>query len=147
MKNSLLVVLMILIFSSCSRQDARTAKSSSDSTQTSSMLCDDDCMSKNSKAELKCKMTTEELQKRRETVLASLKKKVVKKYEIENGYSFQLPGDNATLRELEEFIKTEKECCDFLKIDYAVRGDQNMSMLYIEGPEGVKDFINAELGM
>jgi len=111
------------------------------------MLCDNDCMAKNSKTELKCKMTTEELQIRLETVIANLKKKVQKKTEMENGYSFQFPGDNATITELEDFIKTEKECCDFLKIDYAVRGDQSMSMLYIEGPDGVKEFISAELGM
>jgi hypothetical protein len=147
MQNLLLVVTIVILLSSCRHKDTVTSENISDSAKSNSILCDDDCMTKKSSAELKCKMLPEELQQRRETVIASLKKKVLKKTEMENGYSFQFSGDDATVSELEEFIKTEKECCEFLQMDIDVRGDQGESVLHIIGPEGVKKFINAELGM
>ena len=62
---------------------------------------------------LTCKLTTPELQKRKATVIADLKELVLEKKELENGYSYKFEGKDEILDKLNEFIKTERMCCDF----------------------------------
>ncbi|MDR2272066.1 MAG: hypothetical protein LBF27_14265 [Sphingobacterium sp.] len=107
--------------------------------------CTESCSDKCSTKTLACKLTSPELQKRKETVIASLKKQVIKKNEIENGYTFEFEGDDKIIDELTEFIKTERLCCDFFDFEIKVSGDRSAALLSITGPEGVKEFINSEL--
>ena len=102
---------------------------------------------KNAKTELTCKLMPEELRLRKETVLQSLKTKVLDRKELSNGYAFKFPGSDEVVDELIEFIKTERECCDFFVFTLSVSGDKSESWLHITGVEGAKDFITQELGL
>ena len=94
---------------------------------------------------LSCKLTSAELMERKTTVLKSLQKKVLRKEELENGFAFTFDGSDEIIDELSEFIKTERECCDFFTLNLIVAGDKNSCRLELTGPEGVKEFIQTEL--
>lgn len=98
-------------------------------------------------AMVSCKLTSDELQQRRETVLASLKSKVIEKKELANGYAFKFEGSDQNIDELIEFIKTERECCDFFVFGLSISGDKSVVWLDLTGPPGVKDMITVELGI
>ena len=103
--------------------------------------CTDNCGDK----ELSCKLTTPELQKRKTTVIASLRKQVIEKKELPNGYSYKFTGTDSLLDELMEFIKTERLCCDFFDFSLSTTGNATSTFLTITGPAGAKDFIKTEL--
>lgn len=96
---------------------------------------------------LSCQLTTPELRKRKATVLASLKRQVIEKFELENGYSFKFPGTDNVLDELAEFVKTERVCCPFFLFKLSINGDKSETWLELTGPEGAKEFIDSELGL
>ena len=97
--------------------------------------------------QLSCTLTTPELQKRKQTVLASLEKQVKEKKELTNGYAFKFEGTDKVIDELIEFVKTERECCNFFTFNISVAGDKSQTWLEITGPDGAKDFITTELGL
>ena len=103
-----------------------------------------DYKAKNKTNQISCKLTSPELQKRKESVLMSLREKVLGKKELEDGYTFKFPGTDKVLDELYEFIKTERACCEFFVFGFSVSGDESEIWLELTGPEGVKDFIASE---
>ena len=94
-----------------------------------------------------CKLTTEELRKRKATVLASLKEQVLERTELDNGYSYCFTGTDAVVDELNTFIRTERECCTFFTFRLTVAGDKSSACLELLGPPGVKDVIRSELDL
>ena len=109
-------------------------------------ICSDDCTAKNKTGQMSCKLTSPELQKRKETVIVSLKQQVLEKRELQNGYAFKFLGTNEILDELTEFIKTERECCDFFTFAISISGDKSEAWLELTGADGAKEFIISELG-
>jgi hypothetical protein len=95
--------------------------------------------------EIKCNLTTPELQKRKATVIADLKSSVLGKRELPGGYSYEFDGSDANLDKLNEFIKTERLCCDFFTFQLNV--EDNSAVLNITGPEGVKQFLQEEINL
>ena len=114
---------------------------------TASSTYNDDCKPQNKTNELSCKLTTPELQKRKETIIASLKQQILEKKELKNGYAYKFPGTDEMLDELTAFIKTERTCCSFFTFGLSVSGDQSEAWLELTGVEGAKDFITSELGL
>lgn len=94
---------------------------------------------------LSCKLMTPELQNRKETVLASLRKKVTQKKELENGYAFKFNGSDEMIDELTDFVKTERHCCDFFTFNLSISGDTSFLWFEITGPKEAKEFITTEL--
>lgn len=109
-------------------------------------VCSDDCIAKNKTGQMSCKLTTLELRERKETVIASLEQQIIEKKELKNGFAFKFLGTDKILDELTEFIKTERECCDFFTFAISVSGDKSEAWLELTGADGMKDFITAELG-
>lgn len=107
----------------------------------------DGTIAKNSDQEISCKLTSAELQKRKETVLGSLKKQMIEKKELPNGYSFKFAGTDAVIDELTEFVKSERSCCNFFVFTLSFSGDGSEAWLSLTGPEGAKDMISDELGL
>lgn len=103
--------------------------------------CTEDC----EKKEITCKLTSPEIRERKATVIASLKKKIILKKELPNGFSYQFKGSDANIDELTTFVKTERLCCDFFDFSLIVKGDGTIALLTITGPKGAKDFIKKEL--
>jgi hypothetical protein len=135
-----LFVLFILIFGSCSNHHDKKLSSKSKEE------CKDECCNKTgSRKELSCRLMTAELQDRKNTVLASLKKQVLERKELKNGYAFKFNGDDKTIDELTDFIKTERHCCDFFTFNLAISGDTSSVWMEITGVPEVKEFIQTEL--
>ena len=93
---------------------------------------------------MSCKLTTPELQERKATVIKQLKDKFKQKIELENGYSYVFDGSDQTLDMLNDFIKTERQCCDFFSFNIAVSNMGSIT-LSITGNKGAKEFITSEL--
>ena len=91
-----------------------------------------------------CKLSSPELQKRKATVIASIKKLIKEKKELSNGYSYRFEGSDNNINLLTDFIKTERQCCNFFNFSIDVNNDQS-AWLKITGNKGVKDFIASEL--
>jgi hypothetical protein len=95
--------------------------------------------------DLACKLTTPELALRKATVLASLKKELVESKELGSGYSYKFNGDDRMIDQLCEFIKTERQCCDFFTFTLTIQKETSFVFLEITGPQGTKEFIKTEL--
>jgi hypothetical protein len=93
---------------------------------------------------ISCRLTSPALQERKRTVLASLQKLVLEQKELPNGYAYRFKGTDATLDELITFVKTERQCCPFFDFGLLIQPDENV-WLELTGPEGAKDFIDAEI--
>jgi len=104
----------------------------------------DDCC-KRPAGELVCKLTTPEMDERKATVLASLRKQVLEKEELTNGYAFKFAGTDSMIDELTEFAKTERHCCDFFTFNLSISGDTSAVWFEITGPLEAKEFIETEL--
>jgi len=111
----------------------------------SSVICSDNCEAKNKKSGLSCKLTTTELQQRKVTVIASLKKQMRAKKELKNGFAYKFNGSDVMIDQLAAFVKTERACCDFFIFNLSISGDKSEAWLEITGPKGAKEFIKTEL--
>jgi hypothetical protein len=118
-----------------------TADNKSDS------VCSDDCTASSSTTVLSCKLTTPELQNRKETIIANLKTQMTARKELIDGYAFRFPGTDKILDQLIVFIKTERACCDFFNFALSTSGDKRETWLELTGPNGAKDFILTEPGL
>ncbi|MCW3127345.1 MAG: hypothetical protein JWO03_3003 [Bacteroidetes bacterium] len=111
------------------------------------MSCADPNCESNKSATLACKLTSAEMRERKSTVIASLQKQMLEKKELADGYAFRFAGTDCVVDELTEFIKTERQCCDFFTFNLSVKGDHSAAWLELRGPEGAKEFIKTELGL
>jgi hypothetical protein len=138
----MLVFLALTIYGCSQKKSTKTTMSKEKET-----ACSDDCTAKNKVGQLTCKLTTPELRKRKETVIASLKQQIIEKKELKNGFAFKFLGTDKVLDELTEFIKTERACCDFITFGLSISGDKSEAWLELAGADGTKDFIKSELGL
>lgn len=138
------ILLVISFFCLMSCQD-KSNNAASDKTKTS--VCTDKCQATNKDKTLACKLSSPELQKRKETVLASLKKQVLEKKELADGYAFRFNSSDKMIDELTEFIKTERECCGFFTFNLSISGDKSEVWMELRSKDGGKDFITSEMGL
>ena len=75
---------------------------------------------------------------------AQLYRSVQEIREHENGFEFVFPNESKIIRELAEFISNERLCCPFLKFTLEVAPDKEPILLQISGPDGTKEFLQAE---
>jgi hypothetical protein len=92
-----------------------------------------------------CKLTAPELQKRKATIIADLKAVVLERKELENGFSYKFDGTDEILDKLNDFIKTERMCCDFFTFQVTV--EDQTARLNITGPNGAKEFLRGEVDL
>lgn len=140
MTRNLLLLLTVLALLSC--QD-KSKKLTTDKKTTS--IVSDNYEPKIKATDPTCKLTTPELQQRKSTVIESLRKQVIQKNELPNGYAFKFSGTDKMVDELIEFIKTERECCNFFTYTLSVKGDKSDIWLEMTGAQGTKDFMKTEL--
>jgi hypothetical protein len=111
-------------------------------------LMTDSFLHKNSSCEdLACKLTTPELALRKKTVLAALKNEALETRELEKGFEYKFNGSDSMIDRLCEFIKTERQCCDFFTFTLTIPKETSFIFLEITGPQGSKEFIKTELGL
>ncbi len=140
MKSNSLLILTLLALLSC--QD-KSKKMTTD--KKISSIGSDKYEPKSKATEPTCKLTTPELLQRKSTVIESLRKQVIQTKELANGFAFKFTGSDIMVDELTEFIKTERECCDFFTFTLSIRGDKSEIWLELTGAEGTKEFMKAEL--
>jgi hypothetical protein len=66
--------------------------------------------------------------------------------ELPNGYAFHLPNASEMLRKVGDFISLEQLCCPFFGFTLEVEREGGAVWLQLTGREGVKPFIQAEIG-
>lgn len=79
-------------------------------------------------------------------MLENLHDSVQKVREVANGYEFRHAAHVSVLLLLAEFIRLERRCCPFLEFTLNVETEHGPAWLMLTGPEGVKEFLRAELG-
>lgn len=94
---------------------------------------------------LTCKLTTPELQRRKATILRGLREQLLEYHELPSGFAYRFSGSDSMIDELAAFIKTERECCPFLKFSLIIDGECTSAWLELTGPDGAKEFIRTEL--
>ncbi|MCW3120099.1 MAG: hypothetical protein JWM28_4181 [Chitinophagaceae bacterium] len=109
-------------------------------------VCTDECCKKTKTIAFTCKLTSSEFRERKATVVASLKKQILEKKELKNGFAYKFAGTDNIVDEITNFIKTERQCCGFFKFNMSINGDSE-TWLEITGPKGAKDVIVNELEM
>jgi len=65
--------------------------------------------------------------------------------ELPDGLSFELGNETASLELAAEFVARERRCCPFL--EFRIDAGAAPARLSITGPDGVKPFLRAELGL
>jgi hypothetical protein len=93
-----------------------------------------------------CRLASPELQERKKTVIASLRRQVLESRELADGYSYRFGGTDGVLDELLAFIKTERQCCGFFDFALHVQPGETV-WLTLTGPAGAKAFIDAEIAL
>jgi len=144
---TLLTICVCFAVVGCTNTTKTNVASNDSTTKASTAMCSDGCIATNKSGVLTCKLTSAELQQCKATVLASLRKQMLERKELPNGYAFKFSGNDQTVDELTSFIKTERQCCDFFTFNLSVSGDGSEAWLQLTGPEGSKDFITPELSL
>ena len=92
-----------------------------------------------------CKLTSPELQKYKTGVIALLKAEVLQIKELDNGYQYSFKGSDNMIDTIVNFIKSERNCCDFFTFNLLIEDFDSNILLTITGPEGTKGFINTQI--
>lgn len=66
--------------------------------------------------------------------------------ELADGFAFRFAADSATCVKIAQFISNERLCCPFFTFALEVPENNGAMWLRITGREGVKQFIQSELG-
>ena len=66
--------------------------------------------------------------------------------ELPDGYALRLPNDTDTFLHAARFVSHERECCSFINFGLEVNAQNGPFWLQLTGQEGVKKFLQAELG-
>lgn len=98
-------------------------------------------------ATVSCRLTSPELRQRKATVIASLKRQVLSRHELPTGFAYEFRGSDQLVDELCEFVKTERQCCDFFEFELRFGREGEAAWLQLTGPAGAKAFIVQELGL
>ena len=67
--------------------------------------------------------------------------------ELPDGYALRLPNDADTIALATRFVVDERECCPFLSFAWERSAADGPFWLQITGQEGIKQFLQAELGL
>lgn len=70
-------------------------------------------------------------------------KEMLERTEIPGGYSFSFPA--SSFDSLARFMSNERRCCPFLGFELSVEPADAGLRLSLTGPEGTREFLNAEL--
>ena len=80
------------------------------------------------------------------TVIQNLFHLVRRVDELPDGYAFSLPSETDALLLAAEFVALERLCCPFFDFRLEVEREGGEVRLILTGREGVKPFIQAEVG-
>lgn len=93
-----------------------------------------------------CTLTPTDLQERKSGSLTALFEQVKAVQSLPNGYAFQFPSSDDIVAQLFQFVQQERQCCAFFQFDLSFAPQNGEIWLKLTGGEGVKAFIEAEIG-
>lgn len=85
--------------------------------------------------------------KRYQRVREQMRKSIQEVREVTHGYAFRHSAEVSMLLLLAEFISLESRCCPFLEFTLDVESKRGPAWLTLTGPEGVKEFLRAEMSI
>lgn len=88
-----------------------------------------------------CRLLPSELRKREATLLADLRKQIVKAQPLPDGYALFLKMDDAAIRLAAEVIAVERQCCPFLQFRLTSAQESRALLLEIRGPVGSRELL------
>lgn len=77
-------------------------------------------------------------------MIRELSQILVKREVLPDGLRFTFNSGDETLDTLVDFIKSERQCCDFLSFRLSVSDDE--ALLELTGPKGTREFLEREIG-
>ena len=92
-----------------------------------------------------CGLTSAELRERAVTLLAQFRSAVMEMEELQDGYSFGVPGDSESIALLAKMIIAERECCPFLTFEFIAQPNRGPVIIRMTGPTGAKEFLRTVL--
>lgn len=90
-----------------------------------------------------CVLSEAEKREREATLLARFRSGVIAAEELDDGYSFRLPGEKDWLALVADLMVAERECCPFLTFQLTAEPQMGGLTLRITGPEGTKEFLKS----
>jgi hypothetical protein len=90
-----------------------------------------------------CALSDAEKREREATLLARFKSGVIAAEELDDGYSFRVPGDKDWLALVADLITAERECCPFLTFQLTAEPQMGALTIRITGPDGAKEFVKS----
>jgi hypothetical protein len=88
-----------------------------------------------------------EERKRHKVVAEKMRAAVKEAQPLPDGYAFRFGAEQATILLVSEFIARERLCCPFFRFELTAEQENGPLWLRLRGREGVKEFIEAELGL
>jgi hypothetical protein len=85
--------------------------------------------------------------KRHKAVSEQMRAAVKEVQPLPDGYAFSFEAEQATILLVSEFIARERLCCPFFRFELITEQESGPLWLRLRGREGVKAFIEAELGL
>lgn len=83
---------------------------------------------------------------RRQALVQHMRTATQETRELPDGYAFRYPADPALCLTVAEFMTLERLCCPFFSLTLELEREEGPLWLRITGREGVKEFLQAELG-
>jgi hypothetical protein len=90
-----------------------------------------------------CSLTDKELQERRKSVLERMAQSLIDVKELEDGFSYQFPAEDAVLQDLINVINLERKCCAFLDFKLILESQSKIIALELTGQEGTKETLKS----
>jgi hypothetical protein len=66
---------------------------------------------------------------------------------LADGFAFRFPAETGLLTKLAQYISLERRCCPFFHFTLELEADSGPLWLKMTGREGVKAFLQEELGL
>ena len=92
-----------------------------------------------------CSLSGPNLAKRRQELAEDVLAGALWADELNDGYAFAFPGSAEWANRLVGMINAERACCPFFAFELAFDPGGGQIVLRVRGPEGAKEFFEAEL--
>ena len=90
-----------------------------------------------------CSLTDTELQERRKNVLQNAARFLLEVVELENGFSYRFPAEDAVLQNLITVVNLERKCCAFLNFKLILESGSETVVLELTGRDGTKETLRS----
>jgi hypothetical protein len=81
----------------------------------------------------------------RKALLAEFRSAVIEIGELQDGFTFRLPGNGKWIGVIAELLVAARECCPFLAFQMAALPNMGPLIVRVTGPPGTKEFLRTIL--